>query len=522
MLRLGPTDAAASISRAREVLAGRFTFLGETAELGTPDWRRRHGSHLWSFHLQYQEYLTDLAWAAMATAGNELLARVEELVESWMESAGRGGGDAWEPYVLARRSANWIRTLLLIGGRMRPEVQSRMTGSLHAQLRRLDQRIEYHLLGNHLLADLHALALGGLFFGGQRALKWRRERMPQYWEALLDQVLPDGMHEERSPMYHAIVLADAIELATLAQAAGFAASPEVRDVLAKMTRVLRLLCRPDGTLHLFNDCVNGETPPPAAILGRAARLVPPAADEPHGAWALPDAGYWGVTRPDGSRLIVDCGIPGPPWQPGHAHCDLLSFELDLRGHPLFVDSGVAGYGGHPLREYARSTRAHNTLSVDGLEQSEVWSTFRMGRPAEPVDPSASGDERAWRFEGGCRPFHDRASLHRRRLELRGDGLEVADTVSGASGRTITSWLHLHPAWRAFSEGGGWRVDGPGGRITVRFRGVDRVELVAGERGPRPQGWHCPEFGKALVSQVFELTCTGYDGRELAVSVDWTA
>lgn len=503
------------------MLEGRFAFLGEALELGTPDWRRRHGSHLWSFHLQYQDYLTDLAWAAVSMPDEGWLGRIEELVESWIESSSRGRGDAWEPYVLARRSASWVRTLLLTGGSLRPEIQVRMTRSLHAQLRRLDSRVEYHLLGNHVLADLHALALGGLYFGDSHALRWRRERMPQYWDALRDQVLPDGTHEERSPMYHAIILADAVELATLARAAGFEPASEVRECLGRMARSLRRLSRPDGSLHLLNDSANGEISP-AEVLRRAQGfMVGGEADDP-GAWALRDAGYWGVTRNDGTRLLVDSGIPGPPWQPGHAHCDMLSFELDVKGHPVIVDSGVAGYGGHPLREYARSTRAHNTVTVDELEQSEVWSTFRMARQAVPEDPRASGDANAWRFEGGCRPFHDRTLLHRRRIELDHERLEVVDEISGATGRRVTSWLHLHPAFVASHQGGEWWLNGPGCRIRLHFRGVERVELVAGVSGAMAQGWYMPAFGMAMVSQVFELTTTDYDGRPLAAALDWSA
>lgn len=323
-------------------------------------------------------------------------------------------------------------------------------------------------------------------------------------------------------MYHAIILGDAIELATLARAVGFDLSTDVRELLTRMAQVLRLLSRPDDTLHMFNDCVNGEAELPTEILGRLTRLFPTGSIEPRREWALPDAGYWGVTRADGTRLVVDCGIPGPPWQPGHAHCDMLSFELDVKGQPVVVDSGVAGYGGHPLREYARSTRAHNTLSVDGLEQSEVWSTFRMGRPAEPVDPRASSDGELWRFDGGCRHFHDRAIIHHRTIEMGRSCLTLGDRVEGAEGRLVTKWLHLHPGLVPRYVDGCWVAEGGGLRIRITFQGPESVLLSSGVEGRVPQGWYSPRFGAVLPAPVFEASAPRYDGRILTTRLDWVA
>jgi uncharacterized heparinase superfamily protein len=522
LLRAGPGDAERRLALASEVLQGRFTLLGERRDLGTPDWRRGYGSRLCNFHLQYQSFLVDLAWAAWLRPDPRFTVRIGELVNSWIEGAGRGGGDAWSPYVLARRSANWIRTLLLAGDTLAPELHDRMTRSLHAQLRRLDRRVEYHLRGNHVLADLHALALGALFFDGAAALRWRRERMPEFWAEFLAQVMPDGVHEERSPMYHAIVLGDALEVASFAQAVGFPLQAEVGDRLRRMTVALKLLSRPDGTLHQFNDSAHGQSQARRDLLDRAAHVLSVPDEEPVGEWSLPDAGYWGVIRRDRTRLIVDAGRPGPVWQPGHAHCDMLSFELDVEGTPVIVDSGVAGYAGHPLREYVRSTRAHNTLAVDGREQSEVWSTFRMARQAQVLGARESGGGGDWSFEAACRHYHDASIVHRRVLHLVGQRLVVTDRVEGAAGRLVSLWLHLHPALGARLERGRWVVEGAGVHARLAFEGAGALSLVAGAGTGPAQGWHCPAFGVAVPATVFELTLPAYDGRPITTVLDWSA
>ena len=76
---------------------------------------------------------------------------------------------------------------------------------------------------------------------------------------------------------------------------------------------------------------------------------------------------------------------GPDYQPGHAHGDLLSFELSFAGRRVVTDSGVHGYDGDPLRAWCRSTHAHNTVEIDGQSQCEFWSVFRVARRARPRD-----------------------------------------------------------------------------------------------------------------------------------------
>ena len=97
---------------------------------------------------------------------------------------------------------------------------------------------------------------------------------------------------------------------------------------------------------------------------------------------FPDTGY-GVIRSADSRsaLIFDCGPLGPDYQPGHGHCDVLSYELSLHGQRVVVDTGVSTYEPGPERSYERSTAAHNTLRIDGEEQAEIVGEFPRGPPS---------------------------------------------------------------------------------------------------------------------------------------------
>ncbi len=111
---------------------------------------------------------------------------------------------------------NWIKWFLA-GASPEPE----WLDSLADQVRVLERRLEFHLLGNHLLANAKALVFAGFFFEGPDAQRWLYRGRTILDSELPEQVLPDGGHFERSPMYHAIILEDLLDLENL--------STDVRD-----------------------------------------------------------------------------------------------------------------------------------------------------------------------------------------------------------------------------------------------------------------------------------------------------
>jgi uncharacterized heparinase superfamily protein len=512
----GPGDAAARRARADAVLAGRFAFLGHEERLDAVDWTSRRVSHLWSYNLHYFDYAVDLAWAFRLTGDAAYARRFEALAGGWIAATAGGRGDGWEPYPVSLRIVNWTYARLLFGDAL-GAFAAELDASLARQIGFLEQRLEWHVLANHLQKNLHALAVGSLLFAGAESERRRERALSLLWRELSEQVLRDGGHFERSPMYHAIALADFLELLLLLDACGLAAPAHAVERVRRMAHAWACLSRPDGEPHLFNDAAEGIAPPPAWLDALAERVLGAAPRRPEGAWALPDTGYFGWADA-GDRIVVDCGVPGPGYQPGHAHCDLLSFELDLGGRRVAVDAGVHGYDGDPFREYVRSTRAHNTVSVDGGEQSEVWGTFRVAGMARPLagraETTADG---GWRMEGGCVPFHDARVEHRREVRMAEGECTVTDRVAGADGRRVTSYLHLHPSLEAAVRGARVEVRDGAFAVTVEPFGFDRIDVVRGAEAPR-QGWHCPRFGAALPACAVVMEAERHDGRPLGYRI----
>jgi hypothetical protein len=517
----GPGSAERRLARAREVCAGRFVFLNDARTLDPPEWRRRYGGALWTMNLHYFDYALDLAWAFRLTGDAAFVRRFEALALGWIDGAapapGQPAGDAWEPYSIGRRIVNWAYALLLAGDAVDAHARRRMLESLYQQADLLSRRLEHHLQANHLQANYKGLLVAGLLLDGDRPRRWRDAGEHGLRRQLAVQVLPDGTHYERSPLYHLLVFLDYLECIALMRAAGRRIPVDSIESVRRMRAAAGVLTRADGTLHLFNDAAHGVAPPLAEISALAEQVLGEPVRHRAGALALPDAGYYAWHDPErGERIVIDCGEPGPAYQPGHAHCDLLSYELDLGGRQVVVDSGVSGYGGDPLRAYQRSTRAHNTVMIGGREQSEVWSTFRLARRASVRDAKLQARS-GFRFLGAYSPYHDARCIHRRVIERQADGWRIEDRVEGAPGAPLQGFIHLHPDFQARIDGDTVIATAGTMEVSVRTFGADAVVIHRGEKEPA-QGWHCPEFGVALPAPVIELRVERNDGHAFGCTV----
>lgn len=502
-------------ARADAILRHELTFVGTTRPVSSLDWEHEHVSPLWTYNLHYFDFAHDLALAYDETSDDRYLTSFQALVVDWIERcAPRMVG--WQPYPTSLRIVNWVYSLLLLGDSLPADVRRRIDHSVARQVAWLDRRLEHHLSANHLQANYKALTVAGLYFEGRSARRWRQRGLAGTWRAVTTQVLSDGVHYERSPMYHAIALADFLEIVSLADAVGEPVPEKVRKRVGRMVHAFGALSRPDGSLHLFNDAANGIAPGRSGLAVAARAVTAVELKTPRSHIALPEGGYWGWVDPEqGMRLVLDCGEPGPQHQPAHAHCDLLSYELDLQGRPVVVDSGTSGYAGDPLREYARSTRAHNTVQIGSREQSEIWGVFRMGRAAR-VTRSRLEPTRFFRFVGAY-AVYDGVAIHERSFDWDGARLRVEDRVEGAHGKLVRSFIHLHPDLEVRPHNDGLLVTGDGVRVAIRVDGVDRVRIARGSEAGL-EGWYCPRFGMAVPAPVVALEASRYDGRVIQYEI----
>lgn len=482
--------------REQSLLApGRWRFLGETHEVSDPGgWDRAEIARLWRYNLHYFDDLN-------ALGGEQRTDWHEAELVRWIEENAPVAGTGWEPYPTSLRIVNWIKWSLAghaLGGRA--------LTSLAQQVHWLTRRIEWHLLGNHLFANAKALVFAGLFFDGPQAERWLDQGLNILTRELAEQVLDDGGHFERSTMYHALALEDALDLVNLGRCYAAEGAPLLEDLPATaqyMATWLQAMCHPDGEIAFFNDAALGIAPPTPELLDYARRLGVEAAPIPAPVLVLPDSGYARL-RQGPACLLLDAAPVGPDYLPGHAHADTLSFELSVHGRRVLVNSGTSCYGVSDERLRQRGTAAHNTVVVQGHDSSEVWSGFRVGRRARVFDRHV--DEAACSLQASHDGYRwlPGKPVHTRRWQLDERRLLVTDTVTPGAAHAEARF-HLHPDIRP--EGQHLRL--PGG-ATVRWH------AAAGAPRWEPATYH-PRFGFSQPSQCLVVALHGGRGE---VSFDW--
>ena len=138
------------------------------------------------------------------------LAEKSALIDDWIENNPLGASDAWEPYTVSLRIVNWIKWFLTENAQREPRQE--WLESLYLQAAWLEKNIEYHLLANHYLKNGKALLFAGAYFSGQQATRWLEKGLAILRDEASEQILADGGHYERSPMYHSIVVEDYLDV----------------------------------------------------------------------------------------------------------------------------------------------------------------------------------------------------------------------------------------------------------------------------------------------------------------------
>jgi uncharacterized heparinase superfamily protein len=499
-----PCGPWASPARRRASLIGpsSFQFLNKEYSLADIGWDSPVVEKLWRYNLHYFDDLNSDGADSREVWHSILLAR-------WVDENPPAHGTGWEPYPTSLRIVNWIKWQL--GGHgLSPEC----VHSLAVQVRWLARRLEWHLLGNHLFTNAKALVFAGLYFSGAEAQRWLEKGMRILAREMPEQILPDGAQFERTPMYQALALEDLLDLCNVSIAFR-SAVPEKwlchvhkwAEFVGPMRNHLAAMCHPDGAISFFNDAAFGIAPTLEELDAYAKRVSVPMIERSlKGVTHLAPSGYIRVQL--GSLVaLLDVAPIGPDYLPAHAHADTLSFELSLFEERLLVNSGTAQYVSGKARSRQRSTAAHNTVTIDALDSSEVWSSFRVARRARPhnlrvaefdetivVNCSHDGYER---LPG--RP------VHHREWQFKPNELRVVDRISGTF-RQAVAHFHLHPAIE-ISERQELRL-GNGKLVQWSCEG-GTAKIV-------PSSWY-PKFGCSIANRCIEIQ---FEGPEVRFRLRW--
>lgn len=330
-----------------------FTFLN--LEHKFAGWNFTENGMLWAYNQNYFDWINQEGYS-------------EEEGCKWIDKFIKELPDnkvGLDPYPIALRSINWVKFFCKY-----PKAASKeRLDSLYSQIKLLEKKLEFHLLGNHLLEDAYALYIGASFFNDKTILQKAKKLLLFQLE---EQILSDGSHYEQSPMYHCILLDRLLDCINFEREDG---RKQKEKYAVRMLGHLESIVFSGGCIPLMNDAANRIAPTPAQIFDYTKRL-----GLEWKAIPLKESGYRKMLS--GSlEAFVDVGNITATYQPGHTHADTFNYELHIDGKPFVVDTGISTYNKTERRQLERSTVAHNCVSVDGNDSSEVWGGFRVGKRA---------------------------------------------------------------------------------------------------------------------------------------------
>ena len=490
------------LTLAAAVARGRFTFGGITRELGLSfNWLTANFPRdpEWRMDLSKFYYGLDLAFAFNENGNYEYLDAWEQLVASWIRQV---PADLDPNEVIGRRILNWIYARSAFkenSDRMSDELEQLLFTSIDQQSRYLRSNLSAER--NHRTLELYALFIVAVALPDLDADGSLREfTITQLYENIQSDIREDGVQRENSTHYHMIVLRSF--LGVLVNARRFAIDlPENFATRVERACEFALHCqRPDGLIPALSDSDTGSY---RDLLRLAAhqfdRLdflyvatsgrhgVPPE----HTNISFPESGYF-IQRSDWSSsaryLMFDCG---PLGDGGHGHYDALNVELAANGQTLIVDPGRFTYSEHGSinwRRWFKGTAAHNTVCVDGLDQTP----YRCGKPGNEVATARLVQRlNAPGLDVLCGEVTSPAYevKHRRTIVfVRGEYWLILDQLSGDRPHRFDLRFHLTP--EALNQ---TKVSGGGFNSMVRTPEV--ALLFAPARLPCIEpGWVAPAYG----------------------------
>ena len=466
-----------------------FHLLNVDHDLDSRGWDDASVEKLLLYHLHYFDDLNACDVPDRQTAQRALVSR-------WIADNPPAHGTGWEPYPVSLRVVNWIKWFL--SGAIPEPV---WVNSLAVQTRWLRQRLELHLLGNHLFANAKALVFAGAYFDGAEGNQWLRDGVEIIEHELPEQVLTDGGQFERSPMYHALAFEDVLELLNLIRTHAPAPRPlgrlevMLRNSASRMLHWMRCMVHPDSSLGRFNDSADGIAAGLSELERYAAQLGIDAPRPSNDAITyLSASGYIRAAR--GSALaLLDVAPVGPDYLPAHAHADTLSFELSIGRQRVIVNGGTSCYGNSAQRRFERSTAAQSTVEVAGFDSSEVWSDFRVGRRARPSPATIIDWEICCSHDGYH--FLPGRPEHRRRWHLGVGELIVDDRVSPGRPIAVARYI-LAPGLSLIAlPAGHWHV--------MRYDTLVAIVEVTQGQASAVTASYAPEFGLRMSVDCLAVT-----------------
>lgn len=378
-----------------------------------------------TWELNRHQHLVTLARAYRLTGDSRFCCELIGQWQHWQKENPYPRGINWASNLeVAFRSLSWVWVYFLLDGTpaMTQEFRKQYRNAIALSGRHIELYLSTYFSPNtHLLGEAVALFFIGTLFPDLRfASRWKWHGQRVLLDELERQVRPDGFYFEQSTYYHVYALDLFLHARVLASLNEVPFPPEYDHRLEKMLGALALLCRA-GTPSRWGDDDGGRVFD--SMRNRAEHLCDPLATgailfhrgdfkclaselREETIWllgaegvatfdrieekqpemsssSLPDAGLYVMSCSERKLQAVIDGGPHGALAAGHGHADALSVTVHADGHELVGDPGAYQYvGAGKERNEFRGTAVHNTLQLDGRNQSEPNGPFTWKRLTE--------------------------------------------------------------------------------------------------------------------------------------------
>ncbi len=496
-------------------------------------------------------HLVVLARAYALTKQEKYAVAVFEQLDAWIEQNPFGYGMNWRsPLELGVRLINWVWALDLVknSGLFVGERRSRILHVVYLHCWDITRKYSQgSSANNHLVGEAAGVFIATSYFDFfQNSAQWRAAAKQILIEEIDNQVFADGCIREQALGYQFFVLQFYLYSGIAARWSDDDFSAEYWATIRKMLMFVAKLAEGGDDLPMFGDKDDGyvldlgNVPADVrALLGVGARLFDDsmfkALSQPSETlfWLFGDAGlkiYDSIVaaKPEALDSVVfvesghylmqcgkkaesstvsvlfDCGQLGLGSIAAHGHADALSFTLRVGGEPLLVDSGTYDYFTHPAwRHYFRSTMAHNTIAVDGMDQSELLGPFLWGRKAQASCTHWLNDAGLVEVSGEHSGYLrlDNPVKHTRKIQLnkKTRQLTVNDNLLSSGSHQMAMCWHFSPTITLSKETDHiYKATLDNGKIAVfHFDSTTEIDVYNGSHGADQLGWYSESYHKKV-------------------------
>ncbi len=548
---------------------------------------RTVGGCKWVWELNRHAHLITLAKAFFLTDDETYVQEARRQLISWIGANPPLTGINWTSSLeIALRLIAWTWVLAFISEShaLDEDLFRAINRSIYQQIQAIRQRLSTHSsANNHLIGEATGLVVCGISF------PWFRdsEDWIQTGRAILirearRQFHPDGVGAEQALAYQRFDMEMYMVAGLLLQGAELPFPQETTGRLEKACQFLQALADEEGNLPDIGDRDDSRAFPlddrsgtisfPELLNLAAVTLAredwgPPTSDFDETLYwltgrhkasakteaarppvpapksqAFPWGGYYVSREADEFVATFDCGPLGYLSTAAHGHADSLSVTLRAHGRSLLIDPGTYAYHEAPAwRDFFRGTRAHNTVTVDGEDQSESGGPFLWSNHAQTQCHRWVTTDAYDYVDGSHNGYASINVTHRRQLiYLRPDTLVVIDDITGKGDHHASQIWHFAPGTEIYArplqahqvvaeveigDDGSLRMEGRrAGSILVEPTSTIRDEDVWLSLTPlaasavdarltwgwlaRIQGWVAPTYGHKVAAPVLSYNLRG--------------